>query len=154
MSSGTINPSVKRNPTASSKSPPGVLIVTATDRWSWPGPCTRISSGSSAAKVSVRSDRTPSFSATTCTFDVFRRSGWAAVAITANDGTSSVRHGGGRDLRDELPLPEPVQCERRDEVGHDVVVDQVGHRDAHDRRGVEPVGAPSSVDQEPLDVGE
>ena len=35
-----------------------------------------------------------------------------------------------------------------------VVVDQVGHRDAHDRRGLEPVRPPAAVDQEPLDVGE
>ena len=52
------DPSVNRNPAASSKSPPGVRIVTAT-ALARPGrgPATRISRGSSVASASGRSDR-------------------------------------------------------------------------------------------------
>ena len=48
-------PSVRQKPTASSKSLPGVRIVTASGRGSWPGPCTRISIGSSVTSLSGRS---------------------------------------------------------------------------------------------------
>ena len=43
----SMRPSVRRNPTASSASCPGVRIVTATATGSWPGPWARISSGAS-----------------------------------------------------------------------------------------------------------
>ena len=66
-SSGAMRPSVNKNPAASSKSPPGVRIVTATGVASCPGPETRISNGSSLASVSGRSERTPSLTATTRT---------------------------------------------------------------------------------------
>ena len=55
---------MNRNPTASSKSPPGVRIVTATGCSSWSGPAARISMGSSVASVSGRSPATPSLTAT------------------------------------------------------------------------------------------
>ena len=50
-------PSVRRNPTASSASLPGVRIVTATATGSWRGPAARISSG---ASPTTRSSRTSS----------------------------------------------------------------------------------------------
>src|SRR3954447_13739567 len=53
-------PSVKRKPAASSKSCPGVRIVTATVRWAPPGSSTRISMGSSVASRSDRRRRAPS----------------------------------------------------------------------------------------------
>src|SRR5262245_34846901 len=55
-----MSPSVYKKPTASSLSYPGVRIVTATLRVPCPGPCTRISNGSSAASQSVRSRTTAS----------------------------------------------------------------------------------------------
>src|SRR6478735_3769880 len=58
-SPGPMMPSVKRNPAASSKSWPGVRMVTATFRCSPPGSSTRISMGSSVASRSERRWRSP-----------------------------------------------------------------------------------------------
>jgi hypothetical protein len=44
-----------QKPTARSKSFPGVRIVTTSGSGSWPGPCTRISIGSSVTSRSERS---------------------------------------------------------------------------------------------------
>ena len=52
-------PSVRHKPTASSKSLPGVRIVTANGAGSWPGPNTRISIGSSVASRSRRAVAMP-----------------------------------------------------------------------------------------------
>ncbi len=54
-SSSPIRPSVRRKPTASSASEPGVRIVIATATGSCPGPAARISIGSSPTRVSSRS---------------------------------------------------------------------------------------------------
>ena len=57
----SITPSVMQNPTARSKSFPGVRIVTTSDSGSCPGPCTRISIGSSVTSRSEQSRaRSPS----------------------------------------------------------------------------------------------
>ena len=53
-SRAVIRPSVARKPAASSKSWPGVRMVTATCTVGWPGPRARISSGSSLARRSLR----------------------------------------------------------------------------------------------------
>src|SRR5471032_319360 len=62
-----IRPSVKRKPTASAKSSPGVRMVTATLRCFDPGSSTRISSGSSVARLSRLLLRAPSSTLTTST---------------------------------------------------------------------------------------
>src|SRR5438128_2438249 len=70
-----MNPSVCRNPADSSKSFPGVRMMTARLLGSCPGPATRISIGSSAASLSGRDDRCPSRTATTRVVSVLRRRG-------------------------------------------------------------------------------
>jgi hypothetical protein len=62
---GLVTPSWTSQPAASSKSWPGVRIVTATRRPGAPGACTRISRGSSVATRSSRSIRSPSWYSTT-----------------------------------------------------------------------------------------
>ena len=59
------SPSVRQKPAASSKSLPGVRIVTTSGCGSWRGPCTRISSGSSVTSASGRSRAlVPSYAST------------------------------------------------------------------------------------------
>ena len=77
----SIRPSVRRNPTASSASWPGVRIVTATATGSWSGPAARISSG---ASPTIRSARTSSDSPRTATTErvVTWRVGGTLVSCT------------------------------------------------------------------------
>ena len=61
-------PSVNKKPTASSKSWPGVRIVTETDSGSWPGAPALISIGSSVTtKSGFEPDRPSAFTVTTLT---------------------------------------------------------------------------------------
>ena len=55
----SIRPSVRRKPAASSRSCPGVRIVTATSTGASPGPAARIASGSSPLSRSSRSSTVP-----------------------------------------------------------------------------------------------
>ena len=77
----SIRPSVRRNPTASSASWPGVRIVTATATGSSSGPAARISSG---ASPTIRSGRTSSVSPRTVTTErvVMWRVGGTLVSCT------------------------------------------------------------------------
>jgi hypothetical protein len=71
-----------RNPAASSKSLPGVRMVTPTVCGSWPGPATRISSGSSLTRLSGLRSRPCVRTAVTCT-GTSRRGRAAAGTVTA-----------------------------------------------------------------------
>jgi hypothetical protein len=88
-----ISPSVWRNPAASSKSWPGVRMVTETLVASCPGPPTRISIGSSVANRSGRSAADPSRTASTRTAPTFRRnraSGRIMSTIIDRVGTATL----------------------------------------------------------------
>ena len=78
---------MKQKPTASSKSFPGVRMVTASASGSCPGPCTRISIGSSVTSLSGRSSTRPWSSACTRTDVVGRRTG-PRVTVARYPGSS------------------------------------------------------------------
>ena len=79
------SPRSEGSPTASSKSCPGVRIVTATFRCSVPGSSTRISIGSSVASRSLRRVRRSPSTVTTC----------ARVVLAGRGRMSSAGRGGG-----------------------------------------------------------
>ena len=66
----------------------------------------------------------------------------------------SMAHGRGRELGDEVVGVEPLELERLDQLGRLAGRDQLGERDAGDRGGLEPVGAPAAVDEEAVELGE
>ena len=86
---------------------PGVRIVTANGTGSWPGPCTRISIGSSVASWSGRRARPAPSTASTCTSPVDR-----------------TPHGRRRELHECQAMgyerPEPAQVVGRVDVGERV----------------------------------
>ena len=82
-SSGPISPSVRRKPTASSRSAPGVRIVTATLVGPWPGPEARISNGSSTATQS-KSSVAPAGPSTRTPTRPTSRAGWVATRRRAS----------------------------------------------------------------------
>ena len=109
------------SPAASSKSLPGVRIVTATRTASWPGPAARISSGSSPARRSLRSRPAPSSTASTrVSTDAPRRGGRSVAAMRLLLPPPRPLH----VLVAEAPLDAEVAAR------HVVVV---GARDLHDR---------------------
>ena len=78
-----MSPSVRRKPTASSASEPGVRIVTATGTGAWPGPAARISIGSSPASVSGRSWTVDPRTARTWAPET-----WRSGRVAASEGSS------------------------------------------------------------------
>src|SRR3954447_1359796 len=66
----------------------------------------------------------------------------------------SVRDRGRAALRHKIVLVEPGPPERLDQLGRLARADQVGDGEPDDRRGLEPVRAPSGVDDESLHLGE
>src|SRR6185503_10699664 len=117
-----------RKPAASSKSWPGVRIVTARVRCSPPGSSTRISIGSSVASRSARRVRAPSSTFRTRTLDVLAGRAGASIRPPGSSAGSGAIVGPGRPVLDVLE-PEPALDAQV--AVRDPVVERRGH--LHDR---------------------
>ena len=95
-------PSASRNPAASSRSAPGVRMMTA-NGWS----CSRTSSGSSVAARSWSADRTPSRTRTTST--PRKASGIGAIVTVQGSG-----------FKVQVPNPEPYNVPMPDVASFDI----------------------------------